>query len=547
MSAAHHASLDWADSLVTAFPMWAYTADHPIIGPAMARTALSRQGLHPALPGLGRDAALWLWQRRPLAYSAVALAALALDQIPRADFPRDTLDGLAAQLRQPESTSDIAALEAEPDPAAIAALLKGRIATDPAGWPVLFGQFFAPLVLGGRLDDIAELATHLPDERLAARIAAEARFHLDPDGAEAALKRVDGRRFGWWRTWMLAAVRARRGEADRARAMRSGLWNSLPWLTELTSLLTTPAPSSTADFSAPDAAVAVYSWNKAALLAETLRSLADSELDGAPVLVLDNGSTDETPQVVEAARSLFSEGRFTAIRLPVNVGAPAARNWLLSTEQAKAADWIAFLDDDVILPPDWLAQLLLPARANPSVGTVGCRITEAGPPYGLQSVDYHLLPPQSGDQSFTDLQESLFALDMAGDALDAGQFDTIRPCASVSGCCHLVSTRAVRETGGFEIGFTPTQFDDFERDVRSLLAGMPSLYVGTCAVRHVQHSSLRRAQSATQIAQVYGNKIKLAFMIDEAAATRAVQTDVNLTWTDLRARMQRLMETAARS
>jgi len=67
----------------------------------------------------------------------------------------------------------------------------------------------------------------------------------------------------------------------------------------------------------------------------------------------------------------------------------------------------------------------------------------------------------------------------------------------------------VRAAGPFDIRFNPSQFDDLERDIRSCLAGLPSLYAGHVAVRHMQHSSLAKAASPAGAGQIFGNKLKL--------------------------------------
>ena len=257
-------------------------------------------------------------------------------------------------------------------------------------------------------------------------------------------------------------------------------------------------------------AVLLYSWNKADLLADTLDSLHRSELGMARIFVLDNGSTDHTPDVLRAATDRFGADRFHVETLPVNVGAPAARNWLLSLEGVRSRHWAAFLDDDVVLPEHWLLHLLGAAGTQKNVGAVGCRITAAAPPHGLQSADYNLFRRTPAPAEPGKLPNRIMAFDNTG-AIDPdyGLFDYTRPCLSVSGCCHLISIRSIEKAGGFDLRYTPTQFDDLDRDLQSALHGMPAVYAGGLAVRHVQHSSLAKAQTLRQIGHVMGNKYKL--------------------------------------
>ena len=87
-----------------------------------------------------------------------------------------------------------------------------------------------------------------------------------------------------------------------------------------------------------------------------------------------------------------------------------------------------------------------------------------------------------------------------------------RACVSVTGCCHLLNMQAVHAAGPFDVRFNPSQFDDFERDIRSSIAGWPTYYAGQVCIRHLQHSSLRQAISVPQQAHIMGNKMKLEFL-----------------------------------
>jgi GT2 family glycosyltransferase len=120
--------------------------------------------------------------------------------------------------------------------------------------------------------------------------------------------------------------------------------------------------------------------------------------------------------------------------------------------------------------------------------------------------------------------------------LDTGLFSYVRPCLSVSGCCHLISLAAVAKAGPFDLRYTPSQFDDLDRDLRSAMAGLPAVYAGTLAVRHVQHSSLAKSQTPRQIGHVMGNKLKLDTKYADEELTALGQANATLLWDDLEAR-----------
>jgi GT2 family glycosyltransferase len=356
------------------------------------------------------------------------------------------------------------------------------------------------------------------------RLLAEIAFCLDePETALEAVQDTDENVWGWWRAQRTAELLARLGRLEEAAARYARLLQAMPWhvnvLLRLDSLLREagrPAPQNL-----DDAAVLLFTWNKADLLRDTLDRLAKTEAVRAGlVAVLDNGSTDHTPEVLDQAKQGPLGDKLLTLRPRVNVGAPAARNWLLSLEDVRAREYLIFLDDDVILEPGWLHALVAAARDHPECGTVGCRIKSAEPSGYLQSADYNLLPPESGRSPVQEVEQHVHVFDNCAGRQDTGLFTYTRPAAHVSGCCHLLRRKTLDSVGGFDIRFGPTQFDDLERDLRLLAAGSHCLYAGEVAARHVQFSSLAKAQTLAQTGQVMGNMIKLASMYELDAARR---------------------------
>ena len=110
--------------------------------------------------------------------------------------------------------------------------------------------------------------------------------------------------------------------------------------------------------------------NRAESLAKTLEALRHQALpDGLEweLLVVDNGSTDETAGVVE--RAAVGMPHLRSVYEP-RAGLSAARNCGLRHARGEA---IAWTDDDVVPAPEWLARLtgpLLRDEADATLGTV---------------------------------------------------------------------------------------------------------------------------------------------------------------------------------
>lgn len=282
-------------------------------------------------------------------------------------------------------------------------------------------------------------------------------------------------------------------------------------------------------------AIVLYTWNKASELDETLASLAASDTQGAGIWVLDNGSSDATPEVIERWRGVFGQ-RFSSLRLPVNVGAPAARNWLLSLAEVRSRDFIVFLDDDVTLPADWLGRLGAAAVLAPQAQVWGCRVVDEANPLVAQSVDYTPLAPRPAHSPNLLMHLPSMHLHQP----DFGQFSYLRPCVSVTGCCHMLRASAIDAAGGFDIRFSPSQYDDLERDLRVFLSGGEVVYQGHLCVRHKRRSGFAAERSPAEVACAGANLSKLQAKHGEETLARISREGEELLERDMAERFLRL-------
>lgn len=96
--------------------------------------------------------------------------------------------------------------------------------------------------------------------------------------------------------------------------------------------------------------IVIPAYNYAKTLGRTVRSVVPQLNDDDELLIIDDGSKDHTPQVIEALKVEFT-GRFTALRKD-NGGLASVRN--LGIEMARH-DWLIFLDADDEMAPDSMA------------------------------------------------------------------------------------------------------------------------------------------------------------------------------------------------
>ncbi|WMW65468.1 glycosyltransferase [Nitratidesulfovibrio liaohensis] len=246
-------------------------------------------------------------------------------------------------------------------------------------------------------------------------------------------------------------------------------------------------------------------------------SVAASDLGDARVVVLDNGCTDATPDVLarwaERAPHRLGE-RLHTVTLPLNIGAPPARNWLLTLPEVRACDWVAFLDDDATVPPDWLRLFGAAMAAHPAANVYGCRVVDYSVPMLLQSVDLHLDP--GGDmaaapENAPGYRRRFSVSDLHLQELDFGQFSYLRPCVSVTGCCHLFRRAVFDAVGPFDLRYAPSQYDDLEHDLRRSLRGDLPVYQGHLAVHHMKRTGRAAWTDPAQFSNAWANMYKLQY------------------------------------
>jgi GT2 family glycosyltransferase len=269
-------------------------------------------------------------------------------------------------------------------------------------------------------------------------------------------------------------------------------------------------------------AIYLYSYNKAKVLGETLESLSRCALGPARIKILINGSTDDSVAVAERAKALFPQNEVEIILLPINIGAPAARNWLLAQPTTRECDYVAFLDDDVYLQPDWLAHFLTVAESDPKIGNVGCKVVFPGQHKMLQYLYRHV--------SLTHEDAIRVSLPTPWLQYDIGLYDVIREGRVVMGCQHLLRVASLADAPTFDIRYSPSQIDDTDHDLQLCLAGWKVYYCGTVTCVHRQDSgtSSKSKLSLASQGSIMGNDVKFHYKWYDRKEDLAALDSLNL-------------------
>ncbi len=217
-------------------------------------------------------------------------------------------------------------------------------------------------------------------------------------------------------------------------------------------------------------AVVVVNWNAGNYLQKCLQSLKAQTLKPARVIVVDNGSTDDSIQGLEQRFE-----NFEFIRLGENTGFAYANNF--AVKAADDCDWIAFLNPDAFARPDWLKNLSEAAEKFPEYTSFGSHMFL----YGSDRMDgtgdvYHV----SGVAWRRDHG-------MKSSEINRNQGEIFSPCAAAS----LISRDSFIEAGGFDEHFFCYN-EDVDLSFRLRLTGHKCLYIPEAVVEHVGSATTSR-------------------------------------------------------
>jgi len=118
--------------------------------------------------------------------------------------------------------------------------------------------------------------------------------------------------------------------------------------------------------------IVICTYNRAADLDRCLARLGcqrDADANWS-VTVVNNNCTDRTPQVVAEHAASGRVPRLAQIVERVQGLTPARRRGVLES----AADWVAFVDDDCLVAPDWVAEAMNAVARHPAAAGFGGRV-----------------------------------------------------------------------------------------------------------------------------------------------------------------------------
>lgn len=263
--------------------------------------------------------------------------------------------------------------------------------------------------------------------------------------------------------------------------------------------------SEAADRELPLVHVVVLCWNGWEDTRECLESLRLVTYRRAKVVVVDNGSTDGTPERIAAD---FPE--FDLVRNGRNLGFAAGNNVGIRRALAAGADYVTLLNNDTVVEDGFL-QPLLDAFRDPGIGAVSPEIRYHDRPhlawFSGGAIDwrtgwaYHTPPDPSPQPGPTETP-------------------------IVTGCCVVARREVLLRVGELDERFFLI-FEDTDWSVRTTRAGYRFVVVPESRVLHKVSASFRRDMPT--LGTFYFTRNGLLFISKHAA--RPLRVTVRFVWT----------------
>jgi GT2 family glycosyltransferase len=212
--------------------------------------------------------------------------------------------------------------------------------------------------------------------------------------------------------------------------------------------------------------VMVLAYNNRADTLECLASLSRLTYPDYRLMVVDNGSTDDT---AKAIRMQYPQVELIVIEH--NRGFQGGSNFGLRQAFGSGTEYVFMLSNDTVVQPDILDELMRYA-APADVGLLAPKIYYFSEPERIWSVggDCHPLT---------------FEMTHKGDnQLDRGQWDRVLARDFLVGCALLIKRSLSDTIGLFDTGFHPAYYEDVDLCMRTRRAGFRMLLVPSAKLWH---------------------------------------------------------------
>lgn len=233
--------------------------------------------------------------------------------------------------------------------------------------------------------------------------------------------------------------------------------------------------------------ITIVTWNSAGQLRECLASVEQQDFRELEVIVLDNASTDGTPEILREY-----ESRFQVIYKATNSGFAAGQNEAMRMARG---EWSLCLNPDILLLPDFVTQLVAAGEAHPAAGAVCGKLLRWRPAELKERTNII----DSAGVYFT---RNMRHLDRGAEEIDIGQYDRVQYVFAATGAA-VMFRREFIDAVSVDGEFFDEAFFSFREDGdlawRAQVMGHKFLYTPKAVAWHVRRVTPERRKDLPHV------------------------------------------------
>lgn len=213
----------------------------------------------------------------------------------------------------------------------------------------------------------------------------------------------------------------------------------------------------------PLISVVIPNWNGKKFLAGCLDSLKTQTYEPIEVVIVDNGSKDGSVEYLQENYPYVK-----LVTFPVNTGFSPAVN---AGIKASSGEMVALLNNDTVVDPNWMSELIKAMQEHPEAGSAGCK---------MLAYDDHTLLDGAGDG----YRRGGLPGRIGHKERDTGRFNRKRYLLGACGGAALYRRELFDAIGLFDEDYF-AYLEDVDLGLRAQAAGFKCIYVPTSIVYHL--------------------------------------------------------------
>ena len=240
--------------------------------------------------------------------------------------------------------------------------------------------------------------------------------------------------------------------------------------------------------------IAILNWNNLDMTAACVRSLLVMDRSDFEIVVVDNGSGDNSPE-----RLSREFPKITVLPQRINLGFAGGCNIAMRHSLSTGAEYVLVLNNDTYVAADFLSEMLSVINKDNAIGAVCPKI-------------YFAKTPEVVWYAGGDFDPWTSRIIIHGwKQIDRGQFVASRDITLATGCAMLIRCSALSEVGLFDEKFW-AYVEDLDLSLRLRRQGYRLVYVPKARVWHWDGSSSVKLGSGSHAVSQYLSTRNLLFL-----------------------------------